>query len=157
MIEIELESDAYPGLIVQLDDEDYADVAHRKWFPVRSQRTFYAYDGKGGAMHQLILPGVTPIDHRDGNGLNNQKSNLRGCTHQQNMQNKRLPANNTSGYKGVRWYKRTGRWIAGCKMDGRLYHLGYFDDPIEAAKAYDAKALELFGEFARLNFPEGHE
>ncbi len=69
------------------------------------------------------------------------------------MANRPRFANNTSGYKGVSLFGRDSKWKAQIQVDGKKRHLGYFDDKIEAAKAYDRAALELHGEFAVLNFP----
>jgi hypothetical protein len=60
---------------------------------------------------------------------------------------------NTSGFRGVTWYRQLGRWYASIQVGGRRHSIGYFDDPAEAGRAYDAKALELVGGRARLNFP----
>jgi hypothetical protein len=95
------------------------------------------------------------VDHEDGNGLNNQRSNLRIASPTQNQGNARRRKDNTSGYKGVSWYRRTNKWKAHIRVDKKLRHLGYFIDLTDAARAYDAAALEHFGEFAHLNFPGG--
>ena len=95
-------------------------------------------------------------DHIDRNKLNNRKSNLRKCTLQQNNLNRKKSSGKTSKYKGVWFNKRTEKWVAGIKYNKKPIHLGYFTDEEEAARAYDAKALELFGEFAAINFPEEH-
>jgi hypothetical protein len=95
------------------------------------------------------------VDHRDGNGLNNRRrSNLRVCSHSQNGANQKKHKNNTSGFKGVVLYKdnRSRPWCARIKVEGRHIYLGYFATPDEAAKAYDAAAIRLHGEFARTNF-----
>ena len=105
-------------------------------------------------MHRLIL-GEPPsdqkviVDHRDGNGLNNQRSNLRWVTKQENNCNR--AGFGSSGFLGVS--KSRGKWVAKIRRDGIRYHLGTFVSEIEAAKAYDAKAIQLHGEFANLNFP----
>lgn len=93
------------------------------------------------------------VDHINGNGLDNRRANLRPATPSQNTANARMPSDNTSGFKGVGWFARTGRWRAYITYQGRQKHLGYFDIAEEAALAYDAAARELFGEFARPNFP----
>ena len=107
-------------------------------------------------MHREILGITDPkinVDHLDGDGLNNQRSNLRVCTDSQNGANRGKQKNNKSGYKGVHWNKKTKKWAAQIQYHKKVLNLGYYSDIIEAAKAYDKKALELFGEFARLNFP----
>jgi hypothetical protein len=107
-------------------------------------------------MQQLVIdcPDGFEIDHIDGNGLNNRRSNLRACEHRFNLRNitKQSPA--TSKYKGVSYYRRDQKWRAHIVIDAKQKHLGYFCDEIAAALAYDACARSLFGEFARLNFPE---
>ena len=92
------------------------------------------------------------VAHINHNRLDNRRENLRLADHAQNCANRKRPSNNTSGYKGV--HMQNGRWAARCMKDGARYFLGYFDDPAEAGRAYDAKAMELHGEFAYLNFPE---
>jgi len=92
------------------------------------------------------------IDHRDLTPSNDRIANLRLATHGQNQRNRALKRNNTSGFKGVRLYKRTGRWHAAIRVDRRYFDLGYFDTAGAAASAYDAAAREHHGEFARPNF-----
>jgi hypothetical protein len=105
-------------------------------------------------LHRL-LTGWSYVDHKNGDGLDNRRENLRQATHGENVANARRRADNTSGYKGVHKNSRRGRpWKAGIRADGRMRHLGYYDSPIDAARAYDIAAREVFGEFARLNFPE---
>jgi len=100
----------------------------------------------------LYMVGKIPlsgIDHRDGDGLNNRWRNLRPATPSQNAANAGVCSTNTSGFKGVTWNKKSQRWQAGIKKDGRSIHLGLFDAPETAHSAYTAKARELFGEFTR--------
>lgn len=105
-------------------------------------------------MHREIMnaPKGMVVDHIDGNGLNNRKSNLRICTQAQNNLNSRPKRNCSSRYKGVSFYKRDKIWQVQIFHNSRTIFLGRFDDEIEAALAYDRKAAELFGEFAYLNF-----
>lgn len=145
------------GQIALVDDEDFENLNQFRWCAVKIGRTFYAVrnvriDGKkrGVRMHCQILGGKL-IDHKDHNGLNNQKSNLRFCTASQNCMNKRKRKNCVSIYKGVCFHKQHKRWLAHIKKDGKDNHLGYFVTEIDAAKAYNIKAVELFGEFANLN------
>jgi len=93
-------------------------------------------------------------DHIDGNGVNNLPWNLRNCTHADNVHNLSKAAHGTSIYKGVFRIKGTDKWAARICHQGHRYHLGTFVDEAEAARAYDRKAVALFGEYARLNFPE---
>lgn len=99
-------------------------------------------------MHQLLIKGK-PIDHRDGNGLNNQKSNLRVATCQQNNFNVPLTKRNKSGYEGV--YKNRNSFIACIRIGGTLIHGGSFRTAIEAASKYNQLAKQHHGEFAWLN------
>jgi len=93
------------------------------------------------------------VDHIDRNGLNNKRSNLRICTPRQNSYN-RIGKETPSKYKGVRWKKSRNRWVAQIKHYNKAMQVGSFDNQIDAAKAYDKKAKELFKEFAYLNFPD---
>jgi hypothetical protein len=105
-------------------------------------------------MHALILgtkPGLE-IDHIDRDGLNNTRANLRHATHAQNKANCAPYRTNTSGYKGVSRHKR--RWRALISYGGRPHYIGLYATAEEAARAYDAKAREVFDEFAGCNFPD---
>jgi hypothetical protein len=104
-------------------------------------------------MHREILgagPGVQ-VDHVNGDKLDTRRCNLRLATRGQNQANSGMNPRNTSGYRGVT--HRDGKWVAQTKAGGQFYRLGSFDNPEDAARAYDLAAVELFGEFARLNFP----
>lgn len=104
-------------------------------------------------MHQLIT-GRKYVDHANRDGLDNRRSNLRPATGSQSSANRRKQKNNTSGYIGVYWHERDGKWIARVRgKNGRVVWEMRFDDPEVAARARDAKALVVFGEFAVLNFP----
>jgi hypothetical protein len=150
------------GLVTLVDDDDYEWISQWKWYAsvVKGERKFYAttdLDGRSIKMHRIIL-GLQPrdgveVDHRDGDSLNNQRHNLRQATHSQNMANIGLRKTNKSGYKGVHWNKRAGKWMSQIRKKGTRIHLGTFTDAEEAARAYDAKAKELHGDFAYLNFP----
>jgi hypothetical protein len=94
------------------------------------------------------------IDHIDLDGLNNQRSNLRHCTHAKNMKNGRNRKNNTSGYHGVQKVKGSNRWYATIFADGKSHSSKRFDNIIDAAKEHDKLAIKYHGEFARLNFTE---
>lgn len=91
------------------------------------------------------------IDHKDLDKLNNLEINLRICTPSQNQANRGKQKNNTSGYVGVNWCKNAKKWEARIWSNNKKIHLGYFDDPKEAAKAYNAAAIKHHGEFAVLN------
>jgi hypothetical protein len=138
-------------------------LAEFKWYAHKGQQgDFYAArTSQQGTirLHREIMGAQLgqEVDHINGNTLDNRTENLRLCGHTQNMMNRKPQINNTSGFKGVVWHKRAQRWYARIQCLDREHHLGSFDHPESAARAYDAAARELFGEFARLNFPIGTE
>lgn len=146
------------GMVALVDDEDYLVLSKTRWFALRGKYTWYAVCNhkENYLMHRYIVgaPIGVHVDHADGNGLNNQRENLRLCDNSRNMQNCRLPVTNTSGFRGVSFDKKNNKWFAYIKNHGRMYYLGRFDDKVEAAKVRDRNAVKLHGEFARLNFPE---
>lgn len=142
------------GFRAVVDDEDYDRLAGFSWYAHTTGGKVYARrkDGHSGPtyyMHREIL-GVskgTGVDHRDGDGLNNQRSNLRVASQSQNMQNRVARSGCSSKYKGVHFYKARGNWTAQINSKS----LGYFPSEELAALAYNAAALKEYGEFARLN------
>lgn len=151
------------GHVAIIDAID-ADLLEFKWraFRGKNSTTFYAVftTSKGYKMihlHRVILARILNrellstefVDHKDCDGLNCVRGNLRLASNTENSRNQRISSRNTSGYKGVTWNKKSGKWQAGIKFDGKSYHLGLFDDPALAHAAYCEKAKELFGEFAR--------
>ncbi len=147
------------GRFAIVDADDYGRLCQYKWYCRSTKNQFYAFRTEAKdilSMHREIMnaPKGLLVDHIDGNGLNNRKSNLRLCTYSQNARNKRPSPNCYSRYKGVTWHRYHNKWYASIHKSGRSTFLGCFDDEIEAALAYDKMAGELFGEFAYLNFPE---
>jgi hypothetical protein len=109
--------------------------------------------GKSVSMHrQLMGMRGKHIDHRNHNGLDNRRSNMRRCNYFQSVANRRKNRNNKSGYKGVS-PKTDHSWVAVIYAKGKRFHLGVFKSPVEAAYVYDKAARKCFGEFAHLNFP----
>jgi hypothetical protein len=108
-------------------------------------------------MHVVIIGKVEGkmTDHRDGDGLNNQRHNLRHCTYAENARNRGATIKNKSGYKGVHWDKQRNKWYAKINRSGKTVFLGRFTDLIKAAKCYDKAARIYHREFAKLNFPAG--
>jgi hypothetical protein len=150
------------GRVAIVDDGDYDLVMQHRWHVREARRPSgrvsgpYAITNYGKTtifMHNLIM-GRTRIDHANGNGLDNRRSNLRPATNGQNMANRRPNIHSSSPYKGVGWKSSSGKWQARIRVDGTRYTLGFFDSEREAAEAYDAAARVAFGEFARLNFPD---
>jgi hypothetical protein len=113
----------------------------------------YAYRKTPGSLvlHRLLVgaSGRMDVDHIDGNGLNNRRSNLRIVTRAQNIQNSRLSQANTSGVKGASRFLSAGKWQAKIRKDGKQYHLGLFNCRTAAAVAYAKASRELHGEFGR--------
>jgi len=152
------------GRFAKVDPEDYIWLSQFRWHCKTNTNAIYAVRtitiagrSKRIYMHRLIMntpPGLV-CDHVNHNGLDNRKANLRNCTISQNNRNARSAKGASSKYKGVSWNKLRQKWAAYIKKDGIQFNLGCFDDEREAAKAYDKKAVQLFGQFASLNFPSG--
>lgn len=143
-----------------VDDEDYDRVMKYRWtlwLHPRSDRIFYAMrrGGKSNvSMHRFVMQTKSKkyIDHINSNGLDNQKRNLRLCTPAQNVASSRMNRSNTSGYKGVCWYKLENRWGARIGRAGAPgYFLGFFDNPKDGARAYNNEARKRYGRFAYQN------
>jgi hypothetical protein len=141
-----------------VDDDDYEWLNQWKWCFVK---TGYAIRGKRRPergiilMHREIMhtPNGMYTDHINGDKLCNLRCNLRICTASQNIANTNKLQNNTSGYKGVYFEKERNKWVAGIHdKKNRHIKLGRFKNKIDAAKAYDKAAREMFGEFAKTNF-----
>lgn len=164
MIEIPLSSERHPGLVALVDDEDAELVAGHTWwlFDGTTSKTVYAYTqiaGKTVYMHRLIA-GAAPgqkVDHEDRNGLKNTWTNLRFGTSSQHQANKGMQRNNTSGYIGVSWNELRGTWKAfvGINRKRKTRDFPGTDEGRDSAARWrDKAALEAFGEFAVLNFPD---
>ena len=149
------------GLSCLVDDQDYESMRKFKWYAAKDKRTYYAVrnikkaDGSHSRinMHREInqTPSGMDTDHINGDGLDNRRMNLRSCIHSENTHNQKCHRDGTSKFKGVSFWKRAGKWIAQISSGGKKFYLGSFDDEVVAAKAYDAKACELFGRFAKIN------
>ena len=151
------------GKIALVDDEDYERLAWFQWHAVKSKtgiwyarrQTEEGQPRKTVLMHRAVLGIVEldpDVDHRDGDGLNNQKTNLRRATHAGNASNIKVRRDSKSGLKGVYWSEKNRRWAAQIRTGGKQVWLGYFGSPEEAAHAYDHAAIKYHGDFARTNF-----
>lgn len=152
------------GRFALIDSSDAEKVLSRTWTlkPRDDRNGFYAVspevrDGKRTQirMHRFIIdaePDVL-VDHRNGDGLDNRRENIRKCSREQNNRNRRPGAN----LKGAHFCGEGRRkpWKALIRVDGKNFYLGHFESEHQAALAYDEAALKYFGEFANLNFPRG--
>lgn len=147
--------------VALVDDEDFNRLNEWAWSARKGKNgKWYAHRSNGEKnptvhMHREIMGAKEgeQVDHWNGNGLDNRRENLRLCSNQQNSQNRGLGRNSSTGFKGVTWHKGREKYRAYIKVNGRQIHIGYYKTSIEAAQAYDGRAVELFGRFARINLP----
>lgn len=144
------------GYVALVDDDQYERIAACKWYAAVQPNYVYAARCSNKRivwMHRVILDARLGenVDHVDGDGLNNQRSNLRLATRSQNQQNQRKKSPASSRFKGVSWNKGNRKWESNIQHHHVRSHLGSFTSEVDAAKAYDSMAYRLFGEFAKLN------
>lgn len=138
-----------------ISDEDYDRVSQYNWWLLKAGYVYTQTCIKGKRttilLHSFIMTPAkgTEIDHINGDVLDNRRENLRLASRSQNCGNRR----SFGKLKGIYWNKNA--WQAQIKKDGEYVYLGRFKDPMEAARKYDEKATELFGDFACVNFPMG--
>ena len=158
------------GYTVLVDEEDVERIQEHTWWVDNSllrrhNRYYFRTKIKHGPrnyetikLHRFIMGckymDGTVIDHINNNTLDNRKCNMRFCTQKENARNKRRETRNTSGYKGAKVNKTTGKYTATIKYEQKNYSLGSYADLTDAATAYDDVARLLFGEFALVNFPD---
>ena len=142
-----------------VDDNDFEELNKFKWHALKSENTFYPlrkiWDKNTKKqtvimMHRVIMetPKGKETDHIDRNALNNQRSNLRIVTHSQNQMNKGMSKNNTSGFKGVMWSKKSKKWQANIRKNNKKLYLGLFKTKEEAYEAYVEACKKYHGDFA---------
>lgn len=156
------------GSCALVDESDYDFLSQFTWTLIEWRGKQYAkrkqrlsddpYPEYGTiSMHSMILQGAVEVDHIDGNGLNNQRSNLREVTHAQNIQGQKVQRRSKSGYRGVTYFpnagphKRKKPWRARIKVNGHDRTIGYYSTPEEAARAWNVAAYLAWGDYARLN------
>lgn len=147
------------GQFALVDDEDFDGLMEYKWHVTpRRNGSYAAVRAKSCkliymARQIMDAPAGKVVDHKNHNTLDNRRTNLRICTRSQNHMNELPHREGSSKYKGVSWNKACNKWKAFISKEGYIGRLGGFTCEVEAAKAYDEAAKELFGEFAYLNFP----
>jgi len=152
------------GYVTVVSPED-SDLAGFKWCAQPRKHTVYAVRGirvpegepqTTQCLHRVILQRILDrplesgecVDHRDGDGSNNRRENLRLASHAENIRNSRKYDNNTSGHKGTCWSKHASKWTAHIRVSEKRINLGYFDNIEDAAAAYRQAATKYHGEFA---------
>lgn len=152
--------------VALVDDEDYSFVNQFKWYAKIAHhkdgriKNIYAIrnrlkNQKATSLHRLVLGIDDPqiqVDHKDHNGLNCQKHNLRRASNTQNQANARKRKGTASKFKGVSLIQKS--WRATIRVNKKPVHLGRFESEEQAAKAYDVEARKIYGEFAHCNFKE---
>ena len=151
------------GYVALVDDEDYDAVSDLNWYAKKCGNQIYAVHSPWNPkrrmndtvlLHRFVTGFAFPlVDHVNGNGLDNRRSNLRPATDEQNGQNQKIGARNTSGYRGVDFVKSRGVYRARIASGRSRASVGVFLRPEDAARAYDAAARVLYGEYAAVNFP----
>lgn len=160
-MEIKIISKKHGEKIVLIDKKDFDKFKKYTWVVSFRCNKFYCIaavriNNKRTTirLHRYLMncPRGMEIDHKNGDSLDNRRKNLRICTRAENSMNMAKSSHKMSSkYKGVHFYKRYKNYQVSIKFKQKKIHLGYFDNEIEAAKAYNKKAKELFGKFARLN------
>jgi len=160
---IDISTPHYPNTFTQVDDSDFEWLNQWKWYPDKGAKTLYC---KRNApvknqkvrqirikMHRIILaaPDGMMVDHKDGNGLNNQRENLRLCTASQNCCNRKRSPVSHRRFKGVHYLKSKGYYIVRISINKKKTNFGTFKNEEDAAAAYNEAAIKHHGEFAKLN------
>ena len=151
------------GKVALVDDEDFKWLNQHNWYILNGTYTEYAVrevNNKCLIMHRLIMktPNNLIVDHKNHNGLDNQKHNMRNVTKGQNNQHRINHKINASVYKGISINRNTGKWVVRISIDNERLCLGSFEVEEQAALIYNLAALKYHGEFAYLNMlPKEYE
>lgn len=157
MVSVEYKIELTQNKYTLVDADVYELIYKFNWCASKQGNKFYALRSenyKNLFLHRYIMnpPKGLMVDHINGDTLDNRRCNLRICTNAENQRNQKLKTLNTSGYKGVCWHKIRKKWMSNIKFNNKTIYLGYFDNIIDAAIAYDTAAVKYFGEFANINF-----
>lgn len=152
-----IEIPLFGGGVVLIDESDLPLVAGYEWRETKGYALLRFRSRVVPQRMHTLLTGWTLTDHINGDRLDNRRANLRPASPTQNAANSILRRDNTSGFKGVAWFKRDQCWHVTIRINCKKTHIGYFKDPAAGALAYDAAARKQFGEFASVNFPEPGE
>jgi hypothetical protein len=165
MKEIKLGGKKGAGMVALVDDEEFERVNKYKWRLDINGKNKYALSNiyinnkkTTIRLHRFIFnlnKNIKCIDHINHNGLDCRKINLRVCSYSQNQGNRMPTIGCTSKFKGVYWDKSRNKWLCEITPNKKKKHIGRFENEIDAAKAYDEKAREVYGEFAYTNFNIG--
>lgn len=143
------------GKVSLVSNSDFRTLSRFKWTAAFGANGWWAYrktvGGKSVYMHREILkcPEGLEVNHKNHDGLDNRRCNIRICAKWQNNGNSRLASHNTSGFKGVRFHN--GKWEANISRSNHTFYLGSFSRAKDAAKAYDKSAKKYFGKFSLTN------
>jgi HNH endonuclease/AP2 domain len=141
--------------IIDREYVDLPEIRDRRWRSFRAGGNTYVQSGSGRnsvLLHRVVVcpPNDMVVDHINGDTLDNRHQNLRWATRAENLRNRKIGKNNTSGYKGVSWVKSANRWRAKITLNGKVHYLGEFKAASEAHAAYCKASAELHGEFSRV-------
>jgi hypothetical protein len=146
------------GFIATIDANDASLLSDKNWCAKQDKNNVYAISKHvcNGVEHTIYMHRVLmdaksgeQVDHKNGNGLDNRRENLRIATHAQNMRNQGVRINNSTGFKGVSFLKESGKWRARIHSNGKKIELGSYSTPEAAADAYKKASEQLHGEFSR--------
>lgn len=141
------------GAFALVDDDDLELLGPRSWSLSTEGYAVAKINGKQKRMHRIIMQAKDSevVDHINGDKLDNRRANLRLCSHAENRRNGRTRRDSSSGYKGVRFEPRTGKWQAYISHDGKYRNLGCYSTKEHAAMAYNEEAIKQYGIYAKLN------